>query len=164
MTSGGARGQSGPPPDPNALRRDRKSDQSTWTNLPRRCGDEAPAWPLDGQTARERDLWAELWSAPQAKMWHQLLLNLEVALYTRYVAEAEKPDASAGLRTLVRQHQDSLGISTSGMNRLRWRVVPDEMKDRREERAAAAEATAQPPRRNARGSVRERLGAISGGA
>jgi hypothetical protein len=47
MARGGARVNSGPPPDPNALRRDRKSDQAGWTTLPAegRKG-RTPKWPL----------------------------------------------------------------------------------------------------------------------
>lgn len=47
MPRGGARANSGPPPDPNALRRDRKEDKAGWTILPAegRTG-ELPDWPL----------------------------------------------------------------------------------------------------------------------
>lgn len=47
MPRGGARINSGPPPDPNALRRDRPSDQAGWVTLPAagRKG-RPPEWPL----------------------------------------------------------------------------------------------------------------------
>lgn len=47
MTRGGARVNSGPPPDPNALRRDRAEDKAGWTVLPAagRSG-RTPKWPL----------------------------------------------------------------------------------------------------------------------
>lgn len=47
MARGGARINSGPPPDPNALRRDRADDKAGWTSLPSegRAG-VVPAWPL----------------------------------------------------------------------------------------------------------------------
>lgn len=47
MGRGGARVNSGPPPDPNALRRDRKEDKAGWTILPveGRTG-PVPEWPL----------------------------------------------------------------------------------------------------------------------
>lgn len=59
MPRGGARPVSGPPPDPNALRRDRPSDQATWTTLPAegRTG-EPPEWPLLDVQPREWDLGA----------------------------------------------------------------------------------------------------------
>lgn len=46
MPRGGARVNSGPPPDPNALRRARPSDQAQWTTLPLVPEKPAPAWPL----------------------------------------------------------------------------------------------------------------------
>lgn len=47
MPRGGARVNSGPPPDPNALRRDRKKDQDGWTSLPSEgYTGSIPAWPL----------------------------------------------------------------------------------------------------------------------
>src|SRR5690606_40841462 len=65
-----ARTVSGPPPDPNALRRDRPSDAAGWVILPAdgRPGDP-PEWPLLWQTQREYDLWKREWSRPQAVMW-----------------------------------------------------------------------------------------------
>jgi hypothetical protein len=51
MASGGARATSGPSPDPEALRRDRKSDPK-WIDLPAegRVG-PPPEWPLTGKAA-----------------------------------------------------------------------------------------------------------------
>lgn len=44
---GGARFNSGPAPDPNALRRDRKKDQDGWTSLPAEgWKGRVPVWPL----------------------------------------------------------------------------------------------------------------------
>lgn len=51
MASGGARARSGPAPDPNALRRDRKTD-AKWTVLSAEGRDgPPPEWPLSGQAA-----------------------------------------------------------------------------------------------------------------
>jgi hypothetical protein len=51
MASGGARARSGPPPDPDALRRDRKSDPK-WITLPAEGRDgPTPEWPLSGRAA-----------------------------------------------------------------------------------------------------------------
>lgn len=55
---GGARINSGPPPDPNALRRDRASDRNGWTVLPEEgYTGEKPEWPLleDLRLTSERD-------------------------------------------------------------------------------------------------------------
>lgn len=121
MPKGGARARSGPAPDPNALRRER--DQGEWTILPAagREGD-APVWPLAGQSDREAELWARLWTKPQALMWERLGQELEVALYVRNFALVELPGSPVNLGTLVRQQQDSLGLTTPGLRANRWRI------------------------------------------
>lgn len=136
MAKGGARSRSGPAPDPNALRRER--DAGEWTILPAggREGD-APEWPLSEPAARECELWETLWAKPQALMWERYGQELEVALYVRRLAEAEAPESRVNLSTLVRQMADSLGLTTPGMRANRWRIAPDEVSERRQEKAAA---------------------------
>lgn len=136
MPSGGARARSGPAPDPNALRRDRKDDAATWVTLPvgGRKG-RAPKCPLLDPLKREADLWRELWKLPQAVMWERLHLEREVALYVRAYIVAEggtlimgkdgEPvtrDVTASDRALVVRLADSLGLNTAGMARNRWRI------------------------------------------
>jgi hypothetical protein len=116
---GGARANSGPAPDPLALRRNRPSDQATWTHLPAREG-AAPPWPLTRQTAREKTLWAREWARPQALMWEKNGWEAEVALYVRTLAFAEHTKAPMVSRTLVRQFMEGLGISGDGLRRNRW--------------------------------------------
>lgn len=127
---GGARTNSGPAPDPNALVRER--DEGEWTLLPSKGRGEAPMWPLPGLSDREEDLWLTLWAKPQALMWARNGQEIEVALMVRSLAEAEVPESSVALRTLVRQMSDSLGLTTPGMRNNRWRIVVDEVAPRRE--------------------------------
>jgi hypothetical protein len=59
VPKGGARINSGPPPDPQALRRDRPSDRDGWTLLPAGgYGGPVPEWPLldDVTLASTRDV------------------------------------------------------------------------------------------------------------
>jgi hypothetical protein len=121
MAKGGARTRSGPAPDPDALRRDR--DAGEWTILPAEGRQGAtPDWPLTMQHDREAELWERLWAMPQALMWERYGQDLEVALYVRRLVEAEAPESSVSLSTLVRQMGDSLGLTTPGMRANRWRV------------------------------------------
>lgn len=123
MTSGGARNRSGPPPDPNALRRNR--DAGEWVTLPAegRVGDE-PRWPLHGEpTPREAYIWRDFWKKPQAVMWERNGQEYEVALLVRRYTEAELPMASANLSTLVRQMMDSLGLTIPGLRTNRWKIA-----------------------------------------
>lgn len=121
----GGHAASGPPPDPNALVRDRPSDQATWTALAAdgRAGAEPPPWPLLEQTDREDEVWTDLWTKPQAVMWALLDQRYEVALFCRVLGRAEQPTASVELQKVVRQYLDSLGLSVQGMLRNRWRIV-----------------------------------------
>ena len=173
MPRGGARVNSGPPPDPNALRRDRKQDRDGWTSLPAegRKG-EAPSWPLAGLTEppikndtareayavalieraeRELDLWRALWATPQAVVWERLGWTVEVAMYVRLVVAAERTAETKALAE-ARMWSDRLGLNPAAMLRNRWRVVEDEVAAKRGTRPAPAS------------SVRDRLRAVNGGA
>ena len=158
MASGGARAQSGPPPNPNALRRDRKQDQAGWSTLPAegRTG-PPPEWPLTEVRPREWDLWRTLWARPQAVMWERLGLDLEVALFVRTLAEAEEPEPRADAAKLTKQYMESLGLTAPGLARLRWKIGPVE-----QDTAPAEEATPKKaaPRRK---SARDRLKVVPHG-
>ena len=123
MASGGARARSGPAPDPNALRRDRKDDAAGWITLPGPRTEPAPEWPLLEPTAREADLWAVEWARPQAHEWARLGLELEVALYVRALVEAEGHEASGKVRDYVRMSRENLGLSIPGLARHRWLIA-----------------------------------------
>lgn len=151
----GGHAASGPAPDPNALRRNRPSDAATWTTLPAegRQGDP-PEWPLLEPDGREWELWADLWKKPQAIMWERLGQLYEVAMCVRMLARAEQPKSSIELQKVVRQYLDSLGLSTQGMLRNRWRIAANEVAEKR------ASKTVKPALGS---SMRERLKAIDGG-
>lgn len=118
----GGHANSGPPPDPEALRRTRNTDAG-WHVLPvtGRPGDP-PDWPLEDQTDREVVIWARLWAKPQATRWEVLGQVDEVALYTRRWVAAEKPNAPVAVVIVVRQLGDALGLTIPGMLRNRWQI------------------------------------------
>jgi hypothetical protein len=153
---GGARIRSGPPADPEALRRRRPSDRAEWIHISAPAAPlPPPAWPLVKPTKRERLLWQREWARPQAVMWRRLDQATEVALYVRTLAEAEKVDAAVSRRTLLRQQMDALGLTAPGLRALRWLIDPNE------------EPTADGDRQsNSLGqrSVRERLKLLDGTA
>lgn len=142
MTSGGLRPGAGRPPKEHSRAKDRAAkaaekrgdpkviDDGTFLALPRegRTG-RVPAWPLtmpDKPTAeskRERALWVRLWKSPQAMAWERVGVDLDfVALYVRYRVEAEAAGATVGVRNLVRQHADGLGLTAAGLRMLKWRI------------------------------------------
>ena len=150
MAKGGARVNSGPAPDPNALRRDRQQDRDGWTTLPAegRQGDP-PAWPFALVADRELEVWAAIWRTPQAVAWSRMGWTHDVALYVRQLVLAEAGDLKAAGES--RQWSDRLGLNPAAMLRNRWKVAADETQQRREQRTATSD-------------VRDRLKAISGGA
>jgi hypothetical protein len=172
MSRGGARVNSGPPPDPEALRRDRPSDRDGWTDLPAegRNG-PAPEFPLgaylgglwaDGDAdlpllsdlaERELVVWEAVWATPQAVVWQRLGWTHEVALYVRLLVLAEIGNAKA--MSEARQWSDRLGLNPAAMLRNRWRIVRDQVADARTRTAARPEPTGE--------SVRDRLKALRDG-
>ena len=156
MTSGGARVRSGPPPDPNALRRDR--DASEWTRLPARRDGELPAFPLARPRKRELAIWETEWTRPQAVMWEAYARFHEVAIYIRSLVDAERVGASVSARNLLLRQQDSLGLTLAGLRANRWIIAADD-----------APITVDAPRRGVRRGSMEKarmsgLGIIDGGA
>ena len=152
MPSGG-HARSGPAPDPNALRRDRPGDRD-WLTLPAGgYAGEAPECPLPDCTVAESALWSRLWKKPQAFMWAQLGLELQVAAYVRaYLRSVASDDAPVGLIAPVLRMEAELGLSTVGMNALRWKFSTDEVAEKRQSAPAKRAAT-----------VKNRLKAVNGG-
>lgn len=175
MTSGGARARSGPAPDPQALRRDRKDD-AEWVTLPAEgYKGDVPEFPLEKipvfdiywedkkrvkvfdedatEALRDREiaLWESLWAKPQAFMWAKLGLTFEVAAYVRAFIESTGPDSNSGLKTAALRMSAEIGLSLPGMHQWRWRFAEDEVSERRETRTGAGR------------SAKERLRAINGG-
>lgn len=136
MPKGGARSRSGPPPDPNALRRARKDD-AQWTTLPSEGRDgPAPDWPLTSPTPRESVLWERWWRKPEALLWETDGSEDYVALTVRMFAEAEVEKASAENRKTVRMMMADLYLTRDAKARARIRIAEDETAEKRESRAA----------------------------
>lgn len=154
MPRGGARGRSGPAPDPNALRRDRKSDQAGWTVLPSEGRTtDTPSWPAPTQTDREAELWTEMWATPQALIWERDGLRHYVAMFVRLLAEAEVEKASAENRKTVRMMYADLYLTSDSMARARIRIAEDEVAAK-----AATKKPVAPPT-----SARDRMKVVQGG-
>jgi hypothetical protein len=94
---------------------------------------DLPAWPLPGrQTAAERDVWAQLWSTPQAVAWERLGWTRTVARYARIAVAAEARDATAAVMAQALALEDRLGLTPKAMRLLLWQVAVDEVADRRD--------------------------------
>ena len=82
-----------------------------------------PKWPLARSSKREGDLWATVWTLPQAVVWEQLGWFHEVALYVRLLAASEQPKCPPIQLVERRQQADRLGLTPMAMLRLRWEIV-----------------------------------------
>ncbi len=116
----------GPPPDPEALRRDRATDPG-WHVLPAtgRPG-PTPDWPLTPASNRENYHWARLWKTPQATRWEVLGQHVQVAIYVRRLVAVEDPDATAALGNHVLRLEEGLGLTIPGLARNRWQIGSQE--------------------------------------
>lgn len=162
MPRGGPRVNSGPPPDPNSGRSARR--QGDWTVLPfEGFQGPVPEYPFaesdfadpSPSINAEQEFWRALWRKPQACMWAHRVDT--VAMYCRTYVEASKPGAPAAYRTLCRQYEDDLGLSTAMMLKLRWKIAEDETAAKRAEQAEAEKAKGVKP-----SSARDRLKAVRG--
>ncbi|WP_143153969.1 hypothetical protein [Rhodococcus rhodnii] len=168
MPRGGARTNSGPVPDPMALRRDRPSDKDGWTTLPAEGRKGAtPKNPLSPivmddeehpglQTRlrkREAVVWRQAWRTPQSVQWERFGWSHDVAVYVRLLVLGENGNVKA--LSEARQWSDRLGLNPAAMLRNRWKVAEDQVADKRDEKRAAAA-----PKRS---SSRDRLKVVAGG-
>lgn len=161
MARGGARNRSGPTPDPNSGRSDRRGYKVT--ALPAQGYDgPVPPWPLssDGDAHwRELEVWADLWRTPQACAWSlpsESWRVRTVAMYCRVLVRCEAPNASPPLLGQLHRFADQIGMTTAGLAEMGWAVAVDEVGAKRAERedeAPAAKAS----------SSRDRMRLASGG-
>lgn len=147
MPKGGARSRSGPPKDP----RSRTSERAgfTLTALPAAGYSGRPPGLnqfLPRPTARHRQVWAQLWSTPQACAWITEQWRWPVvADLVRRMVQQEEPDAPVTVATVVRQLRDDLGLSTAGLRQHGWAIAHDELGQRRDAREDAEPPDAAPP-------------------
>ncbi len=81
---------------------------------------------MPAPTDRELEVWAELWTKPQAVEWERLGHGHLVALYVRQLVLAERPAATAARLTVVRQYADALGVTLAGLRANRWTIDADD--------------------------------------
>lgn len=177
MPKGGARNRSGPGHDPNSLRTAERG--LVLTALPNGGYDgEVPGFPLPrrvvlrwefedkrkfqvpdlDQTAdvaeRERELWAFLWSTPQACAWAREPWRLHtIAMYVRTFVVCEGSDATAADKGSLHRFADQIGLTPAGLKENGWAVAQNEVGKKRVEKA-------EEPKR---ASARDRMKVVSGG-
>ena len=121
----------GPPPNPNAKRR---NDRVGMTHLPAggRTG-KPPAWPLlSVATKAEKHAWAQVWATPQAVAWERLGWVRMVARYVKVMVKAEGGDERAWAETRLLEKE--LGLTPAALRALMWVIDADEVGEKRETR------------------------------
>ncbi|MFF4417080.1 hypothetical protein ACFYY8_31555 [Streptosporangium sp. NPDC001559] len=95
---------------------------------------EAPDFPLPLATAREVEVWDEVWRTPQAEAWSvQPWRWRAVALYVRWSVRMEAEDASASLGQVVIRYADQIGLTPAGLKENGWKIAEDELASKRRE-------------------------------
>ena len=154
MARGGARNRSGPAPDPNSGRSERRGFKLTALPSEGYRG-VVPNFPLPDMTDREADVWDALWSTPQACAWSmQSWRWLNVADLVRLQVRGEAHDAPVNIATVVRQLRADLGLTPAGLKENGWAIAVDEVAAKASEKADAAPV---------RKSSRDRLSVVPGG-
>lgn len=150
MPSGG-HARSGPAPDPRSGRSDRRG--LTLNALPAAGFDgDAPDFPLPRPLKRERDLWAWVWTTPQACAWFGEPWRWHsIGMWARLAAKCETKDASASDQTARLRLEDNIGLSAAGLKLNGWTISQAKQPDPTPERTRSA-------------SARDRFEVIDGGA
>lgn len=122
MPKGGARNRSGPPPDPNSARSDRRG--LTLIALPADGYDgKPPTFPLPSPTARERKVWRDAWRTPQADAWAKESWRWRtIALWVRWSVRMEESDSPASLGAVVHRLADQIGMTPAGLKENGWKI------------------------------------------
>lgn len=134
---GGARAHSGPTADPSSKTQMRK--MGDWSILPHAYTGAVPEWPLNRdhrvtvgakEDAYELSVhdgeiehWERLWNKGQGAMWRRNHQEDRVARLCRLLAisDVQLDVTRSGWLSEIRQLEEDLGLSQSGMLRNKWR-------------------------------------------
>lgn len=142
---GGARNRSGPAPDPNSGRSDRRG--LSFQALPNEgFQGEVPEFPIPiVGDHRALQIWAESWRTPQAAAWALESWRWQIlAEYCLIVADIED-DPKAALVAQLHRYRDQLGLTPAGMRENGWAVAQPEVAQSR--RSSSSEGGSRPQRR-----------------
>jgi hypothetical protein len=143
MASGGARNRSGPSVNPDSARSDARGVVLTALPAEGFQGD-APDFPLPGHSTRESELWAWVWTLPQAAAWSvQPWRWHSVAMWVRTAVVCEKPGAMAADKGSLHRFADQIGLTPAGLKENGWAIAADETAEKRQTKAAPRKSSRQ---------------------
>lgn len=161
MASGGTRARSGPAPDPNSARSEKRGAKFSALALPSEgYRGRVPAFPLPqinrGSAAatksfrtREIAIWREAWKTPQACAWARESWRWStIAEFARIKAAVElDPDSNAALLSRLREYRNEIGLTPDGLRMNGWAIVVDEVAKQAAKKTTAPKKKAAPARR-----------------
>lgn len=143
MASGGARARSGPAPDLSSARSDARGLRYEVLPVEGYSGD-VPVFPLpevevvfttsagerivdfelsDARNARERDLWAEAWTWPQAVAWAREPWRwYSVAQWVRTAVLCESAEGKSNDKTVLLRLAEQIGLTPAGLSLNGWQI------------------------------------------
>ena len=153
MSSGGARNRSGPRPDAESERSERRGYSltalpsegydgpvPTFPLVPRRImrwefEDKRRYQVLDEETSvivreREAELWEWAWSTPQACAWSMPSESWRIntiAMWVRTFVICEGDEATAADKSSLHRFSDQIGLTTAGLAEMGWKVAVDQV-------------------------------------
>ena len=143
MAHGGARNRSGPAPQEDSGRSDRRGYSLTALPAEGYAG-KVPDFPLPDPSDRELAVWETAWRTPQACAWSmpsESWRTRTVALWVRTSVRCETVDAPAALLGQVHRFADQIGMTTAGLAEMGWKIAVDEVAKKAAENRAAVLAT-----------------------
>lgn len=157
MSRGGARNRSGPAKQEGSGRSDRLGFSLTALPAEGYSG-PVPDFPLPPRTvyrweyeekrryqvpddvatehvrSRELELWAWLWTTPQACAWSMPSESWRlhtIAMYVRTFVICEGSDATAADKGSLHRFADQIGMTTAGLAEMGWKVAVDQLAAKR---------------------------------
>lgn len=155
---GGARSNSGPPPDPNSKRSDQRGYRLT-ALPPEGYQGKIPRWPLPARqsgseeetrrvAARERAMWRWAWRTPQAWGWSQpqeLWRLHTVAMWVRTFVICESSEATAADKNSLHRFADQIGFTDAGLRLMGWKVAAPVVEEEPDQDAMPEAEEDEPP-------------------
>jgi hypothetical protein len=163
MPRGGARNRSGPSPDPDSGRSDRRGFRLDALPAEGYQG-EPPAYPLpripvfdiwfvgkerhkelnteatESRWDRELELWRWAWGTPQAAAWNREPWRWHsIAMWVRTSVICESADATAADKNSLHRFADQIGLTPAGLKENGWKIATDEVAAKRSEAPASAD-------------------------
>lgn len=124
------------PKNPEERRRRNVPTRGEWVDLPKSNPEKPPA-PANDWHPHTKTAWNSWWADPASLMWGPADQDT-VRELARLHDRMESMEGTRGLSSMaseVRQRKDGLGLSEKGKRDLRWRVVSDEVAEKRKEAA-----------------------------